>query len=78
VEESLAPEAAGRFERLRAVRAEIARARNLPPYCICHDVTLKQIASFAPSDVSALEQVKGMGPFKVKNYGEAFLAAVRG
>ncbi len=67
-----------RFERLRAVRAQIARERQLPAYCICHDTTLKQIADHAPSDARALEQVKGMGPFKVKMYGDAFLAAVRG
>lgn len=74
----LAPDAAERFDRLRALRAQIARDRQLPAYCICHDSTLRQIAQCAPADVRALEQVKGMGPFKVKMYGEAFLGAVRG
>jgi ATP-dependent DNA helicase RecQ len=74
---ALSPEAADRFDRLRAVRTRIAREKQLPPYVICHDKTLKLIAHFAPGDLDALEQVKGMGPQKVKLYGEALLGALR-
>jgi ATP-dependent DNA helicase RecQ len=74
---TLAPEAIDRFERLRAVRMRIARDKQLPPYCICHDSTLKLIAHFAPETIEALERVKGMGPYKVRMYGEAFLEAIR-
>ena len=71
-------EAMERFNRLRAARSELARLRQLPPYVICHDTTLKLIARYAPRDESSLEQIKGMGPHKVKMYGEALLSAVRG
>jgi superfamily II DNA helicase RecQ len=54
----------------------MARERQLPPYCICHDRTLKLIARFAPSSPQALEAIKGMGPMKVKIYGEKLLAAI--
>jgi ATP-dependent DNA helicase RecQ len=74
---NLAPEAADRFEKLRVVRTRIARDKQLPPYCICHDSTLKLIAHFAPANIEALERVKGMGPYKVRMYGEAFLAAIK-
>ena len=74
---ALSPEASERFERLRAARLQLAREKQLPPYVICHDKTLKLIAHFAPSDLAALEQVKGMGPHKVKMYGEALLGAMR-
>ncbi len=73
----VSPEDAARFQRLRAVRTRLARDKQLPPYCICHDSTLKQIARSAPADIASLERVKGMGPYKVKLYGEAFLQAVR-
>jgi ATP-dependent DNA helicase RecQ len=76
-ESSLSPEAQSRFERLRGVRAQLARAKDLPAYCICHDKTLKLIANLAPNDAQSLEQVKGMGPHKVKLYGEALLAAIQ-
>ena len=36
------------------------------------------IAQAAPTTSAALESVKGMGPFKVKMYGKAILATVRG
>jgi superfamily II DNA helicase RecQ len=71
------PETIERFERLRAARAELARERQLPAYCICHDRTLKLIAKSSPADLSALEQVKGMGPMKVKMYGERLLSAMQ-
>jgi len=32
--------------------------------------TLKLIARVAPTDSTALEAIKGMGPMKVKVYGE--------
>ena len=67
-----------RYERLRAVRTQIAKEKQIPPYCICHDSTLKLIAWQAPADVTALERIKGMGPYKVKQYGQVFLEAVQG
>ena len=76
-ESSLSPMAMARFERLRSVRARIAREKDLPAYCVCHDKTLKLIAHAAPTDVETLEQVKGMGPHKVKLYGSAFLEALQ-
>jgi len=77
LEDTLSPEDVDRFERLRAVRANLARERDLPAYCICHDKTLKLIAHLVPGDPESLEQVKGMGPHKVKLYGEALLEAIR-
>ena len=74
---ALSPEASDRFDRLRAVRLQLAREKQLPPYVICHDKTLRLIAHVAPPDLGALEQVKGMGPQKVKLYGEALLGALR-
>jgi ATP-dependent DNA helicase RecQ len=76
--DELPPDAQQRFDRLRAVRLQLARTRQVPPYCICHDTTLKQMALIAPIDLSGLGQVKGMGPYKLKTYGGAFLEALSG
>ncbi|HYO10341.1 MAG TPA: ATP-dependent DNA helicase RecQ [Tepidisphaeraceae bacterium] len=76
-DEPFDPGAIARFERLRGVRSELAREKQLPPYCICHDSTLKSIARRAPDTLAKLEQIKGMGPHKVKMYGEQFIAAVK-
>jgi ATP-dependent DNA helicase RecQ len=75
---ALSPEATERFTRLRAARSQLAKEKALPPYVICHDKTLKLIALSSPSDLESLEQVKGMGPHKVKMYGPHLLDALKG
>lgn len=66
------------FERLRNVRLNLARERQLPPYCVCHDSTLKLIARGRPTDLASLERIKGMGPQRVRQYGAALLDAING
>jgi len=65
-----------RFEKLRAVRLEIARQRQVAPYVIAHDRTLKEIAQSAPRNLKALEMIKGMGGRKIEMFGEAILEAL--
>ena len=72
------PETDARYAKLKDVRLTLARDKQVPAYCICHDSTLRAIARACPGDADALAAVKGMGPFKVQQYGDAFLAAVRG
>jgi len=74
----LDPETLARFERLRMARLQLAKERQLPAYCICHDSTLKLIAANPPADAEELEQIKGIGPMKAKLYGEAILNAING
>ncbi|HKF68490.1 MAG TPA: DNA helicase RecQ [Vicinamibacterales bacterium] len=65
------------FERLRAVRLEIARARGVPPYVIFHDATLREMARLRPTSMAALLGVKGVGTRKADDLGETFLSAIR-
>jgi ATP-dependent DNA helicase RecQ len=65
------------FERLRAVRLEIARSRGVPPYVIFHDATLREMARIRPASVGELLDVKGVGARKADDLGEIFLAAIR-
>jgi len=65
------------FERLRAVRLDIARSRGVPPYVIFHDVTLREMARLRPSSVDALLAVKGVGARKASDLGDLFLTAIR-
>jgi len=65
------------FERLRAVRLEIARARGVPPYVIFHDATLREMARLRPTSMAALLGVKGVGARKADDLGETFLSAIR-
>jgi ATP-dependent DNA helicase RecQ len=64
------------FERLRALRLEIARHRGVPPYVIFHDTTLREMARLKPTSVAALRQIYGVGARKADDLGEMFVSAI--
>ncbi|HWN84456.1 MAG TPA: DNA helicase RecQ [Vicinamibacterales bacterium] len=66
----------GLFDRLRALRLDLARARGVPPYVIFHDATLREMARLRPSSRAALLDVKGVGARKAAELGDAFLLAI--
>ena len=70
------PEHADLFERLRAVRRELADSRGVPAYVVFHDSTLKEMAARRPRDREQMLAVSGVGPVKFDRYGEAFLDAL--
>lgn len=76
-EAPLTPVEAARFAALRALRSEIARADEVPPYVVFHDRTLREIARGAPEDAAALARIPGVGPAKLEKYGPRFLTALR-
>jgi ATP-dependent DNA helicase RecQ len=65
------------FEQLRAVRLDVARSRNVPPYVIFHDATLRDMARIRPATLTELLTVRGIGARKAEDLGEIFLAAIR-
>ena len=65
------------FDRLRAVRLEIARSRGVPPYVIFHDATLREMARLRPTSLDALLTVKGVGARKADDLGQTFLTTIR-
>ena len=65
------------FERLRAVRLELAKANRVPAYIICDDKTLSDMVRRKPRTKEGLLTVHGMGAVKVEKYGDAFLKAIR-
>jgi ATP-dependent DNA helicase RecQ len=66
------------FERLRALRKELADAQNVPAYIVFSDRVLREMASRRPSTPAQLLDVPGVGPAKLERYGQAFLTALRG
>jgi ATP-dependent DNA helicase RecQ len=69
----LSPEAAPRFERLRAWRAATAKDLAVPAYVIFHDSTLRQIAAEAPTSLAQLSTVSGVGENKLAKFGQQIL-----
>jgi ATP-dependent DNA helicase RecQ len=66
------------FERLRALRLQVARQRGVPPYVIFHDTTLRELARQKPTTLDALRHVYGVGVRKAEDLGPAVLDVLAG
>ena len=64
------------FQSLRALRLQLAKEQNVPPYVIFHDTTLIALTKAHPKTLQDLSRIPGIGPTKLERYGEAFLRAV--
>jgi len=61
------------FERLRAWRGATAKEQGVPAYVVFHDATLRQIAAQAPTTLTALGAISGIGENKLAKYGQQIL-----
>lgn len=66
------------FETLRALRSEIAAEISKPAYIVFGDASLRDMARRRPSTIDAFSQTHGVGQKKLREYGDAFLDAIRG
>ncbi|MCI8453662.1 MAG: DNA helicase RecQ [Lachnospiraceae bacterium] len=64
------------FEKLRALRAEIAKKAQVPPYIVFSDKTLTHMCLVKPRTKEQLLSVSGVGEFKYEKYGEQFLRCI--
>ena len=65
------------FELLRELRRDIARRREVPPYVIFSDKSLRSMATNRPTDQAAFLRCHGVGERKLEEYGPDFLGAIR-
>nr|WP_281254655.1 ATP-dependent DNA helicase UvrD2 [Streptomyces aidingensis] len=66
------------YERLRGWRLERARELGRPAYAVFTDVTLTAIAEDVPSATEELARIPGVGPHKLRQFGEEVLALCAG
>ena len=62
------------FERLRALRLDIAKENSIPPYVVFSDKTLKEMAEKLPQNKAQMLDISGIGEVKFERYGEDFLS----
>ncbi|MCB1515750.1 MAG: HRDC domain-containing protein, partial [Hyphomicrobiaceae bacterium] len=72
----VAPHDSDLYEALRALRLELAGRAKVPPYVICHDRTLSELASRRPTNEAALHDITGLGAAKIARFGADFLAVI--
>lgn len=61
------------FEKLRRLRAEIAKEEKVPPYIVFSDKTLVHMCAVKPKTKTEMLTVSGVGEFKYDKYGERFM-----
>ncbi len=64
------------FERLREMRREIAREREVPAYVILSDATLRDLARRRPATIVELRDVYGIGERKQTDLGPRLVEAI--
>jgi ATP-dependent DNA helicase RecQ len=65
------------FAQLKALRRDLAIERNVPAYVVFSDATLRDMCALKPENLETLAMVNGVGPKKLKDFGDVFLGAVR-
>jgi ATP-dependent DNA helicase RecQ len=65
------------FERLRALRHQLADEREVPAYIIFSDVSLREMARQYPTNSIEFRRIPGVGEQKLKSFGEAFLSEIK-
>ena len=64
------------FERLRALRRELATERGVPAYVVLDDRTLRALARQRPATLAELRTVRGIGEKRAADWGERLLAEI--
>lgn len=65
------------FDRLRALRMEIAKQEKVPPYIVFSDKTLNHMCQLLPKNREEMLQVSGVGEVKYEKYGNPFLEIIK-
>ena len=65
------------FEHLRELRADLARKKHVPPYCILTDAALREFAAKRPISIPEAAAIRGVGAAKIRTIVPIFLEAVQ-
>lgn len=65
------------FEKLRALRLDIAREEKMPPYIVFSDKTLTHMCMVKPGTKEEMLTVSGVGEYKFEKYGQRFMECIK-
>ncbi|AMJ66944.1 DNA helicase RecQ [Hymenobacter sp. PAMC 26628] len=65
------------FVQLKELRKQVAKQKNLPPYVLFQDPSLKEMATTYPTSLADLTHVAGVGQGKAQKFGAPFVAAIK-
>ena len=64
------------FQRLKQLRKDIAKRRNVPPYVVFQEPSLEEMATTYPTTKDEMAAINGVGMGKVVKYGSPFLKLI--
>jgi len=64
------------WESLRQCRTQIAKNKEIPPYAVFHDSTLREMVEYRPATPAEMLKINGVGQVKLERYGAEFLAII--
>jgi ATP-dependent DNA helicase RecQ len=64
------------FGALKTLRLQLAAEAHVPPYVICHDRTLAELAGKRPRTKAELSGITGLGVRKIERYGVRLLDTI--
>mgnify|MGYP002412208922 CR=1 FL=1 len=65
------------YQKLKALRNEIAKESNVPAYIIFTDATLLAFAQLRPQTLDQMAEIQGVGAVKKERYGFRFITCIR-
>jgi hypothetical protein len=65
------------FEELRALRKQLANEREVPPYVVFGDASLRHMCRQYPRTEQSFLAIPGVGSQKHADYGAAFMGAIK-
>ena len=65
------------FTQLKELRKQVAKQKNLPPYVLFQDPSLKEMTTTYPQTLHELTHISGVGQGKAQKFGAPFVAAVK-
>jgi ATP-dependent DNA helicase RecQ len=64
------------FEALRRLRRDLARDRQVSPFIVFTDNTLRELARIRPSTFERMRLIPGVGDKRLRDFGAQFLAVI--
>lgn len=64
------------YEKLRALRRELAEKANVPPFIIFGDASLREMAYYLPQDKDSFARISGVGAKKLEDLSQPFLSVI--
>jgi ATP-dependent DNA helicase RecQ len=64
------------FEALRVLRREVAAEKQVAPFVVFSDTTLRELARVRPSSLERMRSIYGVGDTKLRDFGARFLEVI--